>query len=105
MQSWHKLLDGEPASDLAHHLIDERMIEMNATDKGREHGFAERLKYIRVSKATFQCIGEHTAKQVYKLPEKQSEYLAGWMENYHEPHPAECACSTCEFVRSEIQTF
>ena len=29
MQSCDKLLDGEPASDLAHHMIDERMIEMH----------------------------------------------------------------------------
>lgn len=29
MQSWDKLLQGEPASDLTHHLRDERMIEMN----------------------------------------------------------------------------
>ena len=79
--------------------------EMNAHDRGRDHGFAERMKYTRIAKATFQRIGERTAQNEYKLPEKQSEYLAGWMENYHEPHPIECTCSTCEFVRSEIQTY
>ena len=29
MHSWDKLLDGEPGLTLAHHLRDERMIEMN----------------------------------------------------------------------------
>ena len=32
MQDWTKLLDGEPVSDLAHHLRDERMIEMKRSD-------------------------------------------------------------------------
>ena len=78
---------------------------MNAHTKGREHGFAERLKYIKISKATFQRIGEQVASKEYKQPEKQAEYLQGWMENYREPHPQDCTCSTCELVRSEIQTF
>ncbi len=78
---------------------------MNATDKGREHGFAERMKYLRISKETFQRLGEHTAKNVYTQAEKQGEYLAGWLENWKEPHPHDCTCSTCSQVRSEMQTF
>jgi hypothetical protein len=78
---------------------------MNAHDKGHQHGFAERLQYIKISKVTFQRIGEAAAKKEYKQVEKQADYLAGWMENYHEPHPQDCTCSTCELVRSEIQTF
>lgn len=78
---------------------------MNAHDKGKEHGFAERLKYIKISKSTFQKIGEHVASKEYKIPEKQQKYLAGWMENWKESHAQDCTCSTCELVRSEIQTF
>ncbi len=69
---------------------------MNAEGKGREHGFAERLRYIQITKEQFQQLGEQAAKQIYSIPEKQTAYLAGWMENWKEPHPHDCTCDVCD---------
>lgn len=71
---------------------------MNAHDKGRQHGFAERLKFIAISKEAFQRIGQYACLVEYDQAQKQQEYLAGWMENWQEPHPKDCACDVCQDI-------
>jgi hypothetical protein len=78
---------------------------MNAQTKGRGHGFAARLSYSKISKAAFQRIGIFNANENYHRAESRQNYLEGWMENWKEPHPQDCTCSTCELVRSETQTY
>lgn len=66
-----------------------------AQDKGRDGGFVCLLSYIKISKESFKKIGEATSQKLYKKPEKQAQFLTGWMENWQEPHLADCNCDTC----------
>jgi hypothetical protein len=57
---------------------------INAYEKGILHGSIEFPKWKRVTKLTFQCVGEYVAYFEYKHAKKRIEYLSGWMTNYQE---------------------
>lgn len=75
----------------------------NAKDKGRDEGFVCFLSYLRISQESFKKIGETTSKKIYKKPEKQAEFMIGWMENWVEPHPRDCQCKECDNINALIE--
>jgi hypothetical protein len=77
---------------------------MNARGKGYVAGFAYALSIIGGSGRHFEAIGMKAAKAAYKRPEKQQEFLAGWMENWAEPHAKDCWCEQCKAAES-IETY
>jgi hypothetical protein len=76
----------------------------NAKDKGKDEGFICFLSYLRISQESFKKIGEATSKKVYRKPEKQAEFMIGWMENWVEPHPADCNCDACRDINALIDS-
>lgn len=79
---------------------------MNAQDKGRESGFAYKLTIIGGSKRHFEHVGKQSAQHAYKKPEKQAEFLQGWMDNWQDPHPTDCTCAECVSLRAiEVETY
>jgi hypothetical protein len=75
---------------------------MHAYDTGRDYGLIARIRYMGISRERFEDLGEVTAKRVYKNAQKQALYLQGWMLNFKKPHPADCSCLDCTFIRENI---
>ena len=72
MQSWDKLLEGEPASDLAHHLRDEGDLEMTYTisiERGAECKAVTVLDCASVAHAIYDIETDYPGWTIVRIVE------------------------------------
>ena len=73
---------------------------MNAEQTGREAGFTAKISYRKIVKGAFEKVGQRKSFALYRTEAKRAEFMAGWMENWRDPHADDCACKACADVRA-----